>query len=165
MLELRRAGSALLDSVVPIRTVRGIPRDRRIGLPDERALHRVLASGREGYWAMVTVHVGELATLDGERATMVLRFLADRLDKILNDEVSTYQTTGGFAILVGPGDELYKTRHGTRLLLTAVTRKLTEPVPPRSGISPPSLSFDAVTDELPQLRLGLAPQPRRARRG
>lgn len=158
MLEVRKAGSALLESIVPIRTVRGIPRNRRIGLPDERALFRVLSSGREGYWALVTVHVGELPALGDDRATRVLRFLACRLDEILNDHVATYQTTGGLALLVGPGDDLYRTRYGTRLMLKAVTRKLTEPVPPDAGVSPVSLSFDAATDELSRLRLGIAPR-------
>lgn len=160
MLELRKAGSALLDGIVQTRTGRGIPRDRRIGLPDDRALHRALSSGREGYWALVTVHVRELATFDGERATTVLQFLAGRLDEILSDEVSTYQIIDGFAMLVGPGDDLYRTRYGTRLLQKAVSRKLTGSIPPHIGISPLSFSFESATDELSRLHLGTVPQRR-----
>ncbi|GAA4096702.1 hypothetical protein [Actinomadura miaoliensis] len=154
MLELDRAGTSLLDVLFPKRTAPKPVGGRYIGLPDGRALHRVLASGRAGHWALVTVHVVELARLDDEHAVKVLRLLVGRLDEILNDDATVYQTGGGLAVLAGPGDDRYQMRHGTLLLRKAVIRKLTEPDLSCAGVPPLTLTFEASTGELSRLRAG-----------
>ncbi|GAA4078044.1 hypothetical protein GCM10022214_39930 [Actinomadura miaoliensis] len=135
--------------------------DRGVDLPDEHALHRMLDSGRDGYWALVTVHVEQPAELDGERAGTVLRTLVGRLGEILNSEATVYRTRDGLAVLAGPGDDLYELRHGMRLLKKAVVRAVTEPEPAHTGVPPLSFSFKAAADELSRLRPGGAAARRR----
>jgi hypothetical protein len=160
MLELGKIGDALLEAFLPHRAVSGMPHGEDIGLPDEHALRRRLASGGEGYWALLAVHVEEIARLDDRGVALVRWFLVRRLGEILNDEVSIYQTGSGLALLAGPGEDAMETGHGTRMLREAVTRKLTEPISPGAGIPSLTLSIEASTDELSRLCLD-----RRARRG
>ncbi|MFB4319814.1 hypothetical protein [Actinomadura sp. 21ATH] len=148
LLELGKLGNAPMEAT----------RDHGTGLPNERALNRFLASGRDGHWALLTVGVKGLASADDERRTAVLRALAAHLGEILNDTVAVYRAGGGLAILVGPGEDLYETRHGTLLLEKAITRKLAEPFPPYTAVTLPAFSIRSSTDLLSRLRPATAEQ-------
>jgi hypothetical protein len=151
-LKRGKIGNALLDASPPRGAVRGIPAGQGTGPQDERALRRMLASGRGGYWAMLTVRVDDLAVLDGEWPAAVVRSLAAHLREILDEDVSIYRSGGGLAILAGPGEDLPETRNGTLLLKMAIERKLTEPFFPHTAISPLTFSVETSTDRLSRLR-------------
>ncbi|SFQ45887.1 hypothetical protein SAMN04489713_13528 [Actinomadura madurae] len=120
--------------------------------PDEDALDQVLGRDLPGYWALAAVHVKELAALGDEAAVQARCLLAGRLDEILNDHAAVYQTRSGVAVLVGPSEDLAKTRIGASLLMKATRRHLAGFGLPHAGISAPTYTVEAFGAELRELR-------------
>ncbi|MEO3825881.1 hypothetical protein [Actinomadura sp. B10D3] len=131
------------------------PRPRRresVEPPDEGALDQMLGRDLPGYWALVSVRVEGLAALGDEAAVQARCRMADRLDEILNDQAAVYRTRGGIAMLVGPSDDLARTRIGASLLMKATRRHLAGFGLPQFGTSAPTYRVDAYGAELPELR-------------
>lgn len=126
--------------------------DRTAQPPDADALDQVLGRELPGYWALVAVHVKEFAALDDRAAVKARCALAGRLDEILNDQAAVYQTASGVAVLVGPAEDLGRTRVGASLLKKAASHHLAGVGLQHLGIPAPTYEVDALADELRSLR-------------
>jgi hypothetical protein len=120
--------------------------------PDEDALQEVLGRELPGYWALATVQVKEFAALGDEAAVEARCLLANSVDEILTDRSEMYQIRGGVAVLVGPSEDLHKTRVGAGLLKEAIRRHVAGLGLPHFGIPAPTCTIDVFGGEPHELR-------------